>query len=110
MYRRAIKAALILVSLLFLAVSALALDLGSAKSQGLVGETTEGYLAPVKPGNAQADQLIRNINDQRRKQYQQIATRNKTTLQAVEQLAGKKAIEKTPAGQFIRINGAWKKK
>jgi len=31
-------------------------------------------------------------------------------LQAVEQLAGKKAMEKTPAGQYIDDGSGWKKK
>lgn len=104
-----------IVTLIFITVfvvcgSALALDLQSAKSQGLVGETPSGYLAPVKGGNAEAAQLVQSINAQRKAHYQNIANRNKTPLQSVEQLAGKKAIEKSPAGNFVLINGQWKKK
>lgn len=103
------------VSLIFIAVfvvcsSAFALDLQSAKSQGLVGETPSGYLAPVKGGNAETANLVQSINTQRKAHYQNIATRNKTSLQSVEHLAGKKAIEKSPAGNFVQINGQWKKK
>lgn len=102
--------ALLVFTLFFFSQTAFALDLKTAKTQGLVGETPTGYLAPVKPGNAEAVKLAKTINAQRKQHYQKIAKGNNTPLNAVEQLAGKKAIEKTPAGQFIQINGAWKKK
>ena len=76
----------------------------------MVGETPTGYLAPVQAANAEAINLAQSINAQRKQQYEDIAKRNGTPLQAVEQLAGQKAMEKTPAGQFIQLNGAWKKK
>lgn len=107
-YKRLIITAL--TALLMLGSSAFGLDLRSAKSQGLVGETASGYLAQVKSGNAEAARLVQDINAKRRAHYEKIAARNNTSLQAVEQLAGKKAIEKTPAGEFIKANGGWKKK
>ncbi len=100
---------LILFGMLLICRPAMALDLQTAKAQGLVGETTTGYLAPVK-ATPEAQKLANNINAKRKQHYQQIAKRNKTPLNAVEQLAGKKAIEKTPSGQFININGSWQKK
>jgi hypothetical protein len=40
--------------------------------------------------------------------YIQIAEKNGMTLEQVSILAGKKAIKKTPAGQYIRnSNGQW---
>lgn len=87
-----------------------ALDLQTAKAQGLVGETPAGYLAEVQSGNAEIAQLVQSINTQRKQHYQEIAQRNNTPIQAVEQLAGKQAIEKTPAGQFIQVGGVWQKK
>jgi uncharacterized protein YdbL (DUF1318 family) len=50
--------------------AALGLDLDQAKGQGLVGETDSGYLAVVKGGNAEAEKLVKNVNDGRRKAYQ----------------------------------------
>jgi len=100
---------LILFGLLLICHPAMGLDLQSAKAQGIVGETATGYLAPVTAG-AQAQNLANSINAQRKQVYQQISKRNNTSLAAVEQLAGKKAIEKTPAGQFVQVNGVWKKK
>jgi uncharacterized protein YdbL (DUF1318 family) len=100
---------LILFGLMLACHPALAIDLQTAKAQGLVGETATGYLAPVK-ATPEAQQLVKSINSKRKQMYKQIAQRNNTPLNAVEQLAGKKAIEKTPPGQFININGSWQKK
>ncbi len=102
--------AFLFIAVLLCAQTVFALDLQTAKAQGLVGETPAGYLAAVQSGNGEVVQLVRSINAQRKQYYQEIAQRNNTPLQAVEQLAGKKAIEKTPAGQFIQVNGAWLKK
>ncbi len=98
-----------LFGLLLMCQPAMALNLQSAKAQGLVGETATGYLAPVK-ATPEAQQLVAAINAKRKQVYSQISQRNKTPLHAVEQLAGKKAIAKTPAGQFVNINGSWRKK
>ncbi len=100
---------LIFFSLLLICEPAFALDLQTAKAQGLVGETATGYLAPIK-ATPEVQQLVNTINSKRKKAYQQIAQRNGTQLSAVEQLAGQKAIEKTPPGQFVNSNGSWQKK
>jgi len=90
---------------------ALALDLQTAKSKGMVGETPSGYLAAVQPAaSGEVKQLVQSINQQRKQEYQKIAQRNNTSLQAVEKLAGKQALEKTPRGQYIQLNGTWNKK
>ncbi len=100
---------LLALSLLLICQPAVALDLQAAKAQGLVGETATGYLAPVKPG-PEVQKLVDSINARRKAHYQKISTRNKTSLGTVEKLAGKKAIEKTPAGQFIFVGGHWTQK
>ena len=99
----AVTACVMLVS------AAWALDLAAAKQSGLVGETPSGYLAVVQANPAAAD-LVQSINAKRKQEYADIAKRNNIDLKAVEQLAGKKAMDKTPAGQFVQINGAWVKK
>ncbi|TMO64236.1 YdbL family protein [Pseudoalteromonas aurantia] len=89
--------------------SAFALTLNSAKSQGLVGETSSGYLALVSQ-NAQAQTLINSVNAKRKSKYQQLAQKNNLSLAQVETLAGKKAVEKTASGHFIKVKGKWIKK
>jgi uncharacterized protein YdbL (DUF1318 family) len=96
--------------LLLISAPVLALDLQTAKSQGLVGETPSGYLEAVTPPSAETKALLDSINAKRKQKYQEIASRNNTALQAVEQLAGKKAIEKSAAGHYIKLGGNWQKK
>ena len=89
-----------------------AISLQDAKAQGLVGEQPDGYLGLVK-GNASADvkAMMNDINAQRKQEYQRIAKRNNTKLDVVEALAGKKAIERTPSGQYVKLpSGQWAKK
>jgi uncharacterized protein YdbL (DUF1318 family) len=108
--KRNIQRALSAFSILMLiALPVFALDLGQAKSGGLVGETNTGYLAAVKP-SAEVDALVASINSQRKAQYQKIATKNDISLGAVEARAGLKAMEKTPAGEFIDVGTGWQKK
>ena len=83
--------------------------LGDAKTNGLVGEQTDGYLGVVGD-NAQAAEIAKLINDARRAEYQKMATQNGIKLSDVEAIAGKKAIEKTDPGNYIRIDGDWQRK
>lgn len=87
-------------------------SLDEAKSRGLVGEQANGYLGAVSPNTpAEIKSLIADINQKRKAEYQAIAQRNKTGLQAVEALAAKTAIERTPPGQYVRLpSGEWVKK
>jgi uncharacterized protein YdbL (DUF1318 family) len=91
---------------LFMALPAFALDLGEAKSSGLVGETNTGYIAAIKP-STEVDALVADINSQRKVYYQKIANENGISLQAVEVRAGLKAIEKTPPGETINTGTGW---
>ena len=54
--------------------------------------------------------LVKDVNDKRRAEYQRIARSNELTLEEVEALAGRKAIERTAAGGWIRTNGGWRQK
>lgn len=83
--------------------------LSQAKAAGLLGEQPNGYLGVVNnQGNASA--IARQINTARKAEYQNLARNNNLQLSDVETMAGKKAIEKTPAGQYILVNGKWLKK
>jgi len=88
----------------------LALTLEEAKTKGLVGEKSNGYLGVVVAGNAEAQALASDVNQKRREAYQEIASREKANLKAVETLAGEKAIEKTKPGNFVEGSGGWIKK
>lgn len=90
-------------------LTAFAIGLDDAKARGLVGETVDGYLGAVE-ASAEVNALVADINAKRKAEYQRIAQKNGIDLSTVEALAGKKAIEKTPAGQYVQIEGAWVRK
>ncbi len=99
----------VLALILLLSLPAAALELGDAKSRGLVGETATGYLGVIK-SSPDVDALVKNINAQRKAQYQKIADKNKIGLEAVEVRAGQKAMSKTPAGEYVNPGSGWQKK
>ena len=98
----------LLILLSMLVTPVFALDLQQAKEQGLVGEMSSGYLGVVK-GGADVNALVGDINAKRRQEYQDIAAKNGITLEAVEKIAAKKTLSKTPRGQYIH-DGSWRKK
>lgn len=90
---------------------AVAADLQSAKSDGLVGEQLNGYLGIVDAGaSGDVRALVNEVNAKRKAKYESIASQNSTSLETVELLAGKKAVEKTQAGNYIQTATGWKKK
>lgn len=88
----------------------LALTLDDAKSKGLVGEKSNGYLGVISPGNGEAQTLADEVNQKRRQAYEEIARRNGTSVNAVETLAGEKAVANTKPGNFVEGSGGWVKK
>lgn len=101
---------------LLIAVSTLAfnnahaLDLESAKQQGLVGEGRNGYLGIIK-SSTEVEALVSQINQKRREMYSKISSTNGTSLKAVESLAAEKAIDKTAQGHYVQDQaGSWVKK
>ena len=100
-----IRSGLLIVSLCF-SMSAFSLTLGEAKTQGLVGEQANGKLGVVV-STQEVIALVADINDKRHDAYKKIAQRNGTDITVVQKLAGKKAIAKTPAGQFVKTAGQW---
>lgn len=113
--RMSIRYVSLLLALL-LSAPALALNLNQAmsalpeaKAAGLLGEQPNGYLGVVTPGG-NAEEVARLINQARRAEYQRLAGENGIQLNDVESIAGKKALERTPAGQYILLNDVWMKK
>ncbi|MBZ0333886.1 YdbL family protein [Marinobacter sp. AL4B] len=106
--------AVLLTMVLTIPAFAMGLDdakdkLDSAKRQGLVGETPTGYLDVVHAAGDARD-VVETINEARRNEYTRIAEKHAIPVTQVETVAGKKAIEKTPSGQFVLIEGQWVKK
>jgi len=103
---------LIALTLSLLAVPAWALSLDDAKSQGLVGERSNGYLGIVvsnPSGDVKA--LVAEINAKRKQAYQQSAKSAGVELQIIELRIGQRLQQKTGTGQYIQTEkGAWQRK
>ncbi|NTV61633.1 MAG: YdbL family protein [Chlorobiaceae bacterium] len=103
-------------SMLFVALmiswsaSVLALDLPTARSQGLVGEVDSGYIA-IPPGASQeAKSLVTAINNERRAAYTSLAVKNGVTIEISGQLTFEKRYPSFPAGTWVQIQGKWLRK
>lgn len=110
--KNVINKALLLACLSLLMPLSFALTLQEAKNEGLVGEQIDGYVGlVVESAPAEVIALVRDVNSQRRELYQQIAAQNNISIEQVAALAYEKAVEATPAGQYLQnASGAWVKK
>lgn len=92
------------------AATAYAIDIDDAKRQGLIGEKQDGYLGAVQ-SNPEIEALVGDINAKRKAHYQEIASKNGTSIQEVQKAGAKKAFEKSPAGSYVEsAPGEWRKK
>ena len=83
----------------------------AAKASGQVGEQADGYLGVVSGGDARVRAAVQEINDGRRRVYEDIAAKTGVTPQAAGEATGKQQIDRLPAGQFYRpLGGAWTRK
>ena len=100
------------ILLVFAMQSAWAIDIGDAKSQGLVGEANTGYLAAVKaPASADVRQLITTVNAKRKAQFERTAKKTGTTVPQVANRFYELAVQKTRPGHYYQDkNGRWQKK
>lgn len=109
---RAALAALLMCLALPLA-SARADSLDDARAAGLVGERPDGYVdfvQPNPPPNIQ--QLVTEINAQRRKVYQQLAGEKGVPVEEVGALAAEKTIAQKlkPGMYYMNSSGQWVQK
>ncbi|EGM70284.1 YdbL family protein [Shewanella sp. HN-41] len=101
---------LLLLTLSFLSLSAFAMSLQEAKSQGYLGEQANGYLGLVK-ANPEAKAVMDDVNNKRRAHYETIAKKNNISAADVAKLAGEKAIAATDKGNYVQdAKGKWIKK
>ncbi len=105
-----------LLLMILVSLPAMAMDLEEAKArlddvkrEGLVGEKPTGYLGVVRAED-DAREIVETINQARREEYVRIAEKHDIAVTKVESVAGKKAVEKTPEGQYVEIEGAWVRK
>ena len=102
--------ALTLLAPLMLPVPALAIDLDSARSQGLVGERADGLVGGVAD-TAEVNALVKAINAARLADYRDISNREGTKLEAVQAVAGAKQVQRAQDNGWYYLDGSgkWKK-
>ena len=106
------KRLLTAILLVFALQSAWAIDLNSAKTQGLVGEAKSGYLAAVKtPASNEVKALIASVNSKRKAQFERTARKTNTTVPQVANRFYELAVQRTRPGHYYQdAGGRWKKK
>ncbi len=100
------------IGLVLLLQNAWAIDLHSAKAQGLVGEANSGYLAAVnRKVSSEVMALIADVNAKRKAKFQDTAKKTGTTTTQVRNRFYELAVQRTAAGHYYQDrNGSWKKK
>jgi uncharacterized protein YdbL (DUF1318 family) len=101
-----------------LAVAALALPLLSGpvaaqsldelRAAGKVGERYDGYAAARDPSAAD---LVKEVNDKRRKIYEERAKKQGVTAEAVGAVYAKEIVDQVPDGTWVlTADGEWRRK
>lgn len=98
--------------MLVLAQNAWAIDLQSAKEQGLVGEANTGYLAAVTGApSAEVAALIEDVNRKRKAEFEATAAKTNATVDQVRLRFYQLAVERTAAGHWYQdASGGWRRK
>ena len=111
-FTRILSALAVAIVVGLVSISAYAVTFQQAKSQGLVGELPNGYIAAVQPNpSPEVQRLVSDVNLKRREVYRQKATANNWSLDQVEAVAGKTQVEGAKSGEYVKtsLNGPWTK-
>ncbi len=100
------------IGLILILQNAWAIDIHSAKAQGLVGEANTGYIAAVQaPASAEVRALIAEVNSKRKASFASTAQKTSTTVTQVANRFYEIAVQKTAAGEYYQdAGGRWRKK
>ena len=96
--------------LLTIATQAFALDLTSAKKQGLVGEKPDGMIAAVAAATPDVQKLVTDTNEGRLAVYKDTASKQGISVDQVQALAAQKLMNMAGSGEYVMLNGSWVKK
>lgn len=104
-----------LVAALILALAfqaAWAIDIHSAKDQGLVGEANTGFLAAVGGSpSAEVKELIADVNSKRKEEFERTAKKTGATLEQVRFRFYELAVQRTQPGHYYQDQqGNWQRK
>lgn len=110
-FKNILKPLILLTFMLSLANTAWALNIDDAKSQGLIGELSNGYLGLINNSNSEAKKLTEDINRKRRAAYAAKAKKAGVELKIIEIRIGERLQQRAKKGEYIqRSNGQWQRK
>ncbi len=88
-----------------------AIDIQTAKEQGLVGEANTGYLAAVGTPNAEVKALVADVNEKRKAEFERAAKKTGATVEQVRVRFYELAVQRTAAGHYYQdASGNWQRK
>ena len=88
-----------------------AIDISTAKEQGLVGEANTGYLAAIGTPSAEVKALIAEVNEKRKAEFERTAKKTGATLVQVRARFYELAVQRTEPGHYYQdASGNWKQK
>ncbi|MEH6446303.1 MAG: YdbL family protein [Oceanospirillaceae bacterium] len=98
--------------LLSFSTASFALSMDQAKAQGLIGETSSGYLASTKANpSAAVKAVISSINKQRKIAFSGKAAKAGVSVTVMAKRVAQRLFEKAAKGAFLRnASGQWYKK
>lgn len=107
-----LKKIFVAIGLMMLLQNAWAIDIRSAKAEGLIGEANTGYIAAVQtPASAEVRALIADVNQKRKTRFKSTAQKTGTTVAQVANRFYELAMQKTAPGNYYQdSDGRWKKK
>ncbi len=81
------------------------------KTDGVIGETSRGYIAFVEKEKAGAAELIKAENADRETLYKTLAEKEGSTPENVAERNAKRNFEKAKSGEYLQgTDGKWQKK
>ena len=88
-----------------------AMDVATAKQQGLIGEQPDGMLGIVtKVPSPELTELVKQTNIQRLAIYKDMSTKQGIVLPQIQEMAGTKIYSKEKKGNYLQYNGEWQLK
>ncbi len=97
----------LLLAVLLCAIPAWALDLQSARNQGLVGEMNDGYVKALQP-NPDIQALVSDVNGKRQAEYRKISAANGQPIEVVAKLAAGQIVNNLGKGaKYQNSAGQW---
>ncbi len=93
-----------------LAMPVFALDIKTARLNGLAGEVDNGLLAIPPDAPVEAEELIATINNLRRAEYAKVAAQNNLTIDVVGEMMFQKIYSRLPVRTWVKVQGKWIKK